>query len=254
MPTVGDAEHADSRRRVLNVLRERLRPVPLAEIAAAVDLHPNTVREHLEGLVAEGSVDTWHERSGARGRPRSLYRVTAAGALANDPGEDVSRLAGIVLEAFGQDESRARAATIAAGARWGEEFAATLAGIDAPIDRLVTALGAAGAEPSIRTQGADGLGCVHVARCPFRALAAVRPDVVCGIHAAAIERIANGPGREDVIASVRRATGREGGACMVDLERAGARAPAPASDVVTPARTRESGAGPEGPTPLPESS
>ncbi len=226
--------HADSRQRVLRALCRVAAPVPLADVAAAVGLHANTVREHLEALVEDGRVTTWHEHTGARGRPRALYRVTPAGLLAHDPGVDALRLAGIILEAFGQDESKARATAFAAGARWGEELAASLAGVDAPIDRLVTALGAVGAElsisaaPSASAGAPGGVGCVHVARCPFRDLAAVRPDVVCGIHAAAIERIANRPGQEDVLVTVRRATGREGGACMVELEGA-ADAPAPPS-------------------------
>ncbi|MFW2514478.1 helix-turn-helix domain-containing protein [Demequina sp. SO4-13] len=253
MPTAGGAAQADSRRRVVDALREHRGAAPLAEVAAAVGLHANTVREHLDALVEDGSAETWHERSGARGRPRSLYRLTPAGTLTADVGEDALRLAGIVLEAFGQDESRARAATLAAGARWGEEFAAALAGIDAPIDRVVTALGAAGAEPSIQSRVEDGLGCVHVARCPFRALASVRPDVVCGIHAAAIEQIAVGPRSDGVKALVRRASGREGGACVVELERADAGIPAPASAALETGRRRESGAGPEGPTPLSKS-
>ncbi|MDN4481528.1 hypothetical protein QQX02_11400 [Demequina sp. EGI L300058] len=219
---------ADSRQRVLRALCGFAVPVPLADVAAAVGLHANTVREHLDVLVEDGRVTTWHEHTGARGRPRALYRVTPAGLLAHEPGVDALRLAGIILEAFGQNESKARATAFAAGARWGEELAASLAGIDAPIDRLATALGAVGAEPSISAEAPGGVGCVHAARCPFRDLAAVRPDVVCGIHAAALERIANRPDQEDVLVTVRRATGREGGACMVELAWA-ADAPAPTS-------------------------
>lgn len=211
---------ADSRQRVLRALRDMSAPAPLADVAEAVGLHANTVREHLDVLVAEGQVTTAHERSGARGRPRALYRLTAAGALAGDPGVEALRLAGIILEAFGQDEAKARATAVAAGARWGDELAVALAGVESPVDRLLVALGAVGAEPSLHGAVDDGIGCVHVERCPFRALAAVRPDVVCAIHAAAIGRVASGPGRDDVTATVRRSTGREGGACVVELTRA----------------------------------
>lgn len=222
MTTGERAVLAGSCQRVLRALRELRGPVPLADVAGAVRLHPNTVREHLDALIEEGLVESTLERSGARGRPRALYRLTPAGALPSDPGTDALRLAAIILEAFGQDEAKARATAVAAATRWGNELAAALTDCSTPVDRLMLALDAVGAEPSVASRESGTVGCVHVEHCPFRPLAAVRPDVVCAIHAAAIERVASGTEGEPMTATVRRSTGREGGACMVELRRVGA--------------------------------
>lgn len=45
----------------------------IAEIVAATDLHPNTVREHLQRLIDEGYVVSTAENRTTRGRPRVLY-------------------------------------------------------------------------------------------------------------------------------------------------------------------------------------
>lgn len=48
----------------------------IAEIVAATDLHPNTVREHLQRLIDDGYVVAETERRTTRGRPRVLYSAT----------------------------------------------------------------------------------------------------------------------------------------------------------------------------------
>lgn len=62
-----------SRVRILRTLRATERGVDVAELAAAVGLHSNTVRSHLAVLAAAGLVSRSLDRSGARGRPRTIY-------------------------------------------------------------------------------------------------------------------------------------------------------------------------------------
>src|SRR5690242_3133960 len=68
-----------SRRRLLQVLRSAAVPVDAAALAAATDLHPNTVRFHLDVLIRTGFVRESSARQGRRGRPRTVYEPTTAG-------------------------------------------------------------------------------------------------------------------------------------------------------------------------------
>jgi iodotyrosine deiodinase len=63
----------ESRLRIVEVLRDGSGPFDVREIAAAVALHPNTVRDHLNVLLEAGFVRTRPERRGRAGRPRVLY-------------------------------------------------------------------------------------------------------------------------------------------------------------------------------------
>jgi predicted ArsR family transcriptional regulator len=65
-----------SRVRILRTLRAADRGLDVPELAAAVELHPNTVRSHLAVLEEAGLVSHALERRRTRGRPRSLYSST----------------------------------------------------------------------------------------------------------------------------------------------------------------------------------
>lgn len=223
MSEQGGSALALSRQRVVDALRALPPPAPVAAVVALVGLHANTVREHLDSLVSEGLAETQRERSGTRGRPRTLYRLTAQGVLRRAPGEEVVKLAAIVLSAFGEDEVRAREASIAAGTRWGETDAVVLKDVETPVERVRIALDAAGAAPMVDVADGDSSGCIDTAHCPFDALAAVRPDVVCAIHGAAIAQVARGLAQDDVTVTVRRFAGRDDAVCRVVIEAAGPR-------------------------------
>jgi iodotyrosine deiodinase len=65
----------ESRLRIVALLRDEPRPFDVREIATAVALHPNTVRDHLNVLLEAGLVKTHPEKRGRTGRPRVLYEV-----------------------------------------------------------------------------------------------------------------------------------------------------------------------------------
>jgi len=58
-----------SRSRLLAVLQRATEPMGIRELANAVDLHPNTAREHLDRLVAAGLVTREAAPPSGRGRP-----------------------------------------------------------------------------------------------------------------------------------------------------------------------------------------
>ncbi|MCT9820908.1 winged helix-turn-helix transcriptional regulator [Microbacterium sp. W1N] len=71
-PLTYSAISSYSRVEILNLIqREPQRTV--ADVVGATDLHPNTVREHLQRLIEDGYVVAETEHRTTRGRPRVLY-------------------------------------------------------------------------------------------------------------------------------------------------------------------------------------
>jgi iodotyrosine deiodinase len=65
----------ESRLRIVEFLRDEMRPVDVREIASAVALHPNTVRDHVSVLLEAGLVTVRTEKRARVGRPRVLYEA-----------------------------------------------------------------------------------------------------------------------------------------------------------------------------------
>ena len=70
-----------SRHRITELLRRERRALDVREIAKAVDLHPNTVRDHLNVLVEAGLVRTHVEARERAGRPRTFYELDEGTSL-----------------------------------------------------------------------------------------------------------------------------------------------------------------------------
>lgn len=86
-----------------------------AEVASALDLHHNTVREHLDALVDAGFVEVSTKPTGRRGRPALRYASTAP-----DPDEVLDSyltLLDAIAETLGTGP-RAREIALAIGRRW----------------------------------------------------------------------------------------------------------------------------------------
>lgn len=65
----------ESRLRIVALLGDEARAFDVREIATAVALHPNTVRDHLNVLLEAGLVRTRPEKRERAGRPRVLYEA-----------------------------------------------------------------------------------------------------------------------------------------------------------------------------------
>lgn len=153
----------------------------IRELADAVDLHPNTAREHLDLLVEAGLVRRETAAAAGRGRPGLRY-VAEPQERADDP--QAYRALASVLAAELARRPDAGAAARNAGGRWGAAAAralpaaSTMAEPD-PVDRLVDLLDDAGFAPSRATTAPDE---IELHRCPFGSLARERADVVCNVH------------------------------------------------------------------------
>ena len=75
------AELTVAQRRVLELIESAHHPMTAAEVASALGLHHNTVREHLDALIEAGFVEVSTNPTGRRGRPALHY------ASAPDPAE-----------------------------------------------------------------------------------------------------------------------------------------------------------------------
>ncbi len=152
----------------------------IAAITDMLDVHPNTVRFHLDTLVSAGRVEQVAPDRKGPGRPPLLYRATRR----MDPGgprryQMLAEILTIGLAADGDPDARA----LAAGRAWGRQLEPPPAttdravGPEESIEHLVDVLDELGFDPERR--GDEYVGLRH---CPFLELAETRKSVVCPIH------------------------------------------------------------------------
>ena len=149
----------------------------IRELADAVGLHPNSVREQLARLAEAGLVATEAASPSGRGRPRLRY-VARPEEDEQEPYRALARVLAEELERMADPATRAAEA----GERWGRALirpAGIVTDEDAAVGRLVGLLADAGFEP----EGPDlPGGPIRLRRCPFEPLARDHRVVVCGVH------------------------------------------------------------------------
>lgn len=168
------------------------RPLATAEIADTLDLHPNTVRPHLERMREVGLLTIETDARGTVGRPQHRYSLSPdAPSLGLEPAT-FPVLARMLLRvaatgAVGRDE------VVDTAREQGEADAAAIAPLldesapaaDSCVDGLVARLDAMGFDPA--TARDDGEATVAFAHCPFRELAEANPEIVCALHQGLVE-------------------------------------------------------------------
>ena len=157
---------------VLSTLKASAMPMTIAQIAAELTVHANTVRFHLENLEAGGQVERVQPHHRSPGRPPQLYRAVRR----MDPtGPTHYRmLAEILANGLAADDNPAAKAQ-EMGRAWGRTMPRPAA--DSPVDALVQTLGDIGFAPEPPED--DQLRLRH---CPFLELAQTRAAIVCPIH------------------------------------------------------------------------
>lgn len=162
---------------VLHHLRDLGDGASAAAVAAALGLHPNTSRFHLDALVAQGLVVRETEQRTLPGRPRVLYRAVDGHRL-----NRYQELAGAMVRHFaGPMEDRAALAR-EAGRAWGEGLRAEFVRANlphSPLHRLMACMADLGYAPEIEGAQPDKL---VLRPCPFEDLAGDDPEVVCQLH------------------------------------------------------------------------
>jgi predicted ArsR family transcriptional regulator len=212
-------------------------PMSTVEIAERLDLHPNTVRLHLEKMRDAGLLEAFSDRHGAVGRPQHRWSVGSdAPSLGVEPSGFrvlAHLLAEVVAEPAG-DSGRAAAVGRRRGLertgdrpRPGADRGSGRSGaacVRAVMDELADlgfdpALedGASVEDPELRV----GLA---FTKCPFRELAALYPDLVCELHRGLTEGVLAGiaANQVDVEARVESfASLVDADPCRVDLSISG---------------------------------
>ncbi len=175
----------------------RERGLTAAELGRVLGLHTTTIRFHLDQLVAAGILRSQFVRSGGAGRPAKRYVVeetelgTVVAGSSEGPYQILATLLadalaeggqeGVSPEAAGRDWVRRRMA-----ARAPEGGTPTSAGTPGEwvgkVGAVVDLLSEWGYVPDLAVTGQEGDVTLTLHDCPFRDLARVHPDIVCGVH------------------------------------------------------------------------
>lgn len=159
-------------------------PLATAEIAEHLELHPNTVRPHLERMREVGLLEVVSEARGAVGRPQHRYSLAPdAPALGFEP-PAFPVLSRMLLRMAAAARLPA-ADAIEAGREHGAALAARHDRSVACEDALVAELTALGFDPAeVRDEEGTTIGFTH---CPFQELAEADPELVCSLHRGLVE-------------------------------------------------------------------
>lgn len=181
---VRSAEQRVSRRReVMQVLRAAAAPMSIAAIADELDVHPNTVRFHLDILVRDGRVESVEPGRGGPGRPPLMFR--AVREMDHGGPRRYQLLAEILSMGFAADRDPS-AKALATGRAWGQRLEPRSAttksagSAEESIDHLIEVLDELGFAPERRELG--GQQQVGLRHCPFLEVAEARTAIVCPIH------------------------------------------------------------------------
>jgi predicted ArsR family transcriptional regulator len=218
---------SSARAAVLRAEGEAGEPVTVAALAELLRQHPNTVREHLDALVADGRIERLRRAPSGRGRPAWLYSPTAApggsgrssdlmsGPLGPD-GQEYVALAVALIDQVSAASPDPGAMAREAGERWGrtlvERHVGTLAAPDSePTEQVVEMLRELRFEPQPTTDPKT----MRLTTCPFLDAAKRHPEVVCQIHLGIVRGALNQLGADADGADLQAFA--QPGACLLGL-------------------------------------
>jgi predicted ArsR family transcriptional regulator len=191
-------------------------PLSTGDIAEALELHPNTVRPHLERMRDVGLLDVESDSRGAVGRPQHLYSLAAeAPSLGLEPSAFrllASLVAGAAARAGLTGEDVAEVGREQGRLAGMERRSRTAGRADRCVAALAAELAELGFDPAV---GEDGsVTTIAFTHCPFRELAEAYPGVVCHIHRGIVEGFVEAVGGTRV---TRFGTLDDRNPCEVDL-------------------------------------
>lgn len=155
-----------------------------ADIAATLDLHPNTVRPHLERMRDVGLLDVVVDGRGTVGRPQHRYSLAPESpSLGLEP--SAFRLLARLLAATAATSAVDPETVAAVGRQHGRAAAANRADASSCVAALMAELADLGFDPAAAQDGAaTSIAFTH---CPFSELAEAFPELVCHLHRGIVE-------------------------------------------------------------------
>ncbi len=174
-----------SRSQVLSALRDSDGAVTLEEISETTGLHVNTVRGHLDVLIAAGHAQRDQEERQGRGRPRLTYRSTTESDSPYD------ELAHALTHALESADARTLAKDTATRWRLTVSPMAPAANPDEAVDRAVEGLRAAGFAVDATMLGDS----IVVGACPYAGLIETHP-IICDIHTELLAQMLHDTGQD----------------------------------------------------------
>jgi predicted ArsR family transcriptional regulator len=174
----GDVLAQPTRARLFALLGELRRPASTEELAAALGLHVNGIRMHLERLHEVGLVLRERERL-ARGRPRDAWRISPEAQPGGDPPTGYAELSRWLVRSLVSGATRVRDVE-ATGREIGRELALDAAD-GAAEPRMFDVLVSLGFQPERAPVAGDRLTYV-LRNCPYREAVRERQPLVCGLH------------------------------------------------------------------------
>jgi predicted ArsR family transcriptional regulator len=173
------------------------KPLSTADVADTLELHPNTVRPHLERMRDVGLLEVSTEVRTGVGRPQNLYSLSdTAPSLGLEPPTFpmLARLLVRMAEAAGATAEDA----VEAGREQGQRDAVPYTRAASCLEALVDRLDGLGFDPAVDGTDDGETAVIAFAHCPFRELAEAHPDLVCSLHRGLVEGFVAAMGDADV--------------------------------------------------------
>lgn len=174
------------------------KPLSTTDVADSLELHPNTVRPHLERMLEVGLLDSSLVASGTVGRPQKKYAIRSdAPSLGLEP-PAYPRLTRMLLDLL-RDASVPEELALQAGREEGAKLGheshrddPELTGVEA-VKVMHDTLGF---DPEVLPH--DGGATIAFLHCPFAEQAEANPHLICALHHGMIEGFAGVRGDAEV--------------------------------------------------------
>jgi len=179
----GDTPLAGRSRLIAELIDAAQSPVTIAHIADRLDIHPNTVRFHLDALVADGQVERVLGSPTGPGRPAQMFR-TRQGMPPNGP-RNYRLLAEIGVSTIAAEPDPG-AKAVQTGQAWGGFLIERPApGVtlteDEAVHRLLNLLTDIGFAPEQQSSVSGSE--IGLRNCPFLELVETQPrQIICRLH------------------------------------------------------------------------
>lgn len=178
----------DAKFRVLEALADLGQPATITELAAKMNVHPNTVRQQLKLLLESGHVTKESKREGQYGRPATTFRPAVSLDFVISEDEELDPLTAEYLSLTGAfadylvrtNTSPAKKALVI-GRMWGRSLAKMqkLSRSASPRSQLIALFDRMGFTPQ-KSKTDENL--VLLRTCPLITQARRTPEVICKVH------------------------------------------------------------------------